>query len=195
MEVDYAAENARVTQRRRSCVHEVGEEFMRYLTIAGLLLALALPSRAQKPKTVDSEAASIKSTAASPAVSKVQPRAQTSSPQDSFNQWEFWNNITIPAGAAINLDSQLDYSTTDTVRVTFRSAGADLGNLVVSAYWAIPQVDLFGVAEVVAGNSFPYLNAGGATFNTYGSILRVQVKNTGNAPMVLAQVLAFARVH
>ena len=103
--------------------------------------------------------------------------------------------MTIPPGSSVNLDTRFDYSTTDTVRVTIRSAASDLGNFVMSAYWGVPQLPLYAVADVIAGTSFPYSNAGGATFNTYGSQFRLQVTNNGANPITLTQVLVFARVH
>jgi hypothetical protein len=65
----------------------------------------------------------------------------------------------------------------------------------MSTYWAVLQLSLYGMTDVVAGTSFPYSNAGGATFNTYGSRFRLQVTNNGANPITLTQVLVFSRVH
>ena len=65
----------------------------------------------------------------------------------------------------------------------------------MSTYWAVLQLSLYGMTDVVAGASFPYWNAGGATFNTYGSRFRLQVTNNGTNPITLTQVLVFSRVH
>ena len=65
----------------------------------------------------------------------------------------------------------------------------------MSAYWGVPQLPLYAVADVIGGTSFPYSNLGGATFNTYGSQFRLQVTNNGANPITLTQVLVFARVH
>ena len=175
---------------------------MRAFTISVLFLGLlADPSVAQAAKAADDDNASIKSTGvssgqstgATPAV-KIQPRSD-GSPQATFSQWEWWTNFTIPAGGTVNLDSQLDYSTTDTVRVTIRSAGSDLGKVALAAYWAIPDVPFYGVADVVGGNTLPYSDAGGATFNTYGSQFRLRLINNGNSAVTISQVLMFSRVH
>jgi hypothetical protein len=168
---------------------------MRHFTISTLCLALlAAPCSAQKPRAVDGESSSRKSDGSSVAPSKTEAR-NGAFPQNTFPQWEWWTNVTIPPGSSVNLDAQFDYSTTDTVRVTIRSVGSDLGNFVMSAYWTVPQVSLYGVADVVAGTSFPYSNAGGATFNTYGRWFRLQVTNNGTNPITLTQVLVFSRVH
>jgi hypothetical protein len=65
----------------------------------------------------------------------------------------------------------------------------------MSAYLAVPQLSLYGAADVIAGTSFPYSNAGGATFNTYGSQFRLPVSNNGANPITLTRVLVFSRVH
>ena len=169
--------------------------------ISYLLLAISLASGAatgadayrKAPKTHDEETASVRSTASTPAVSRLPPRAGDSS-RTTNSQWEYWTNVTIAAGSSVNLDSQIDYSTTDTVRMTIRSAGSDLANVIVSAYWAIPQVSWYGVADVVAGSTFPYTDAGGATFNAYGSEFRLRVTNNGSESIRLSQVLLFTRV-
>jgi len=168
---------------------------MRQLTATISCLALlAASAAAQKPKSVDAAPASAKSGVSSIPPSRTQPRTDVS-PKDTYSEWAYWTNLTIQPGASVNLDSSLDYSTTDTVRVTVRSDAGDIANLVMSAYWSIPQVDFYGVADVVAGASFPYNNAGGATFNVYGSQFRLQLTNTGSDPMKLTQVLTFARAH
>ena len=168
---------------------------MHHFTISALCLALlAAPGTAQKPKVADAESSSRKSEGSYVAQSKTEAQARGVA-WSTFPQWEWWTNVTIPPGSSVNLDTRFDYSTTDTVRVTVRSVGSDLGNLVVGAYWGVPQLSLFGVADVVAGTSFPFSNAGGATFNTYGSQLRLQMTNNGANPITLSQVLAFSRVH
>ena len=170
-------------------------ECMHHFTISALcLVLLAAPSTAQKPKAFDGESSSRKSEGSYVAPSKTEPRSSVW-PQNTFPQWEWWTNVTIPPGSSVNLDARFDYSTTDTVRVTIRSTGPDLGNFVMSAYWAVPQLSLYAVADVIGGTSFPYPNAGGATFNTYGSQFRLQVTNNGANPITLTQVLVFARVH
>lgn len=165
------------------------------LTISTLcLVLLASPGIAQQSKAIDDESASRKAGSPTSVPSKSKPLRSVVS-QDSFSIWEFWTDVTIPAGASVNLDSRTDYSTVDTVRATIRSAGPDLNNVVVAAYWAIPQAPFYGIADVVAGTTFPFLNAGGATFNTYGSQFRLRVTNNGSNPISLTQVLIFARVH
>ena len=166
---------------------------MHPFTISVLFLAvLASPGNTQSSKTTDDEAGSTKSVVAT-APPSIRSRVESS--QDNLSQWEYWTNVTIPASSWVNLDSQLDYSTTDTVRMTIRSTKTNLDNLVVAAYWAIPQATYYGVVDVVAGSNFPYLDAGGATFNTYGSMFRLHLINNSRSAITLSQVLLFTRSH
>ena len=120
---------------------------MHHFTISALcLVLLAAPSTAQKPKAFDGESSSRKSEGSCVARSKTEPRSGTW-PQDTFPQWEWWTNVTIAPNSSVNLDTRFDYSTTDTVRVTIRSTGPDLASFVMGAYWAVPQLPLYALAD------------------------------------------------
>ena len=164
---------------------------MRHFRVSALFFALFSAGIAQAPKTDDGMASARAGNASGPA-SRVKSRASDLSP-DNFSQWEYWTNVTIPARGFVNLDSQLDFSTTSAVRMTIRTAEADMPNVVLNAYWAIPQVPYFGIADVIEGRRFPYSNAGGATLNPYGSQFRLQVVNNGPNPITVTQVLLFMR--
>lgn len=167
---------------------------MRPFTTSALSIALlASPGNAQTAKTDDDEAGRTKSGGTTALPSRTKSRVDSS--QDNLSQWEYWTNVTIPASSWVNLDAQLDYSTADTVRVTIRSTKANLDNITVAAYWAIPEVSYYGVADVDDGSKFVYLDAGGATFNTYGSEFRIHVINNSRSAITLSQVLLFTRAH
>ena len=174
---------------------------MRILIALTLCVVLLVPvSLAQSPKSADESRASLKSEAGlKPALSKVRPRTSSSpqassSPQVSSSYWEYWTDVTIQAGGYINLDSDLDYSSSDTVRMTLRSSSGDLSKAVFAAYWSVPQLQYYSGADVVSGRDFSYTNAGGATLNTYGNQFRLQVINNGTTSITLSQVLLFTRV-
>ncbi len=107
--------------------------------------------------------------------------------------WEYWVNLTIPAGGSLDLDSDIDFAYSDSVRVTVRSGIGNLADVVLNAYWSVPFAPLFNVADVVRGDTFYYRNVGGATFNTYGSQFRLRIINNGVTAVTLSQVLLFAR--
>ena len=165
---------------------------------AALTLCLALSvtaGRAQTEKRQDDPRAISKAPGLKPSSSKLAPQIGSPSPQQyTYSGWEFWTNVLIPAGGSLNLDSQIDFSSSDSVRVTVRSEGDPLSGLVLSAYWAVPQLPSFNSAEVATGDKFYYTNVGGATFNTYGSQFRLRITNTGNTPVNLSQVLLFTRL-
>jgi len=68
--------------------------------------------------------------------------------------------------------------------VSIRSYNPDLRDIVMDAYWAVPQAEFYNVAEVVSGDTFPYRNVDGATFTTYGNQFRLRVTNTGTSDHV-----------
>jgi hypothetical protein len=122
--------------------------------------------------------------------SRAGPRTLSSSYASSL--WEYWVNLTIPAGSSLDLDSDLDFSYSDNVRVTIRSSDSgDLSDVVLDAYWTVPQAPFFNLADVVKGDTFYYRNVGGATFNTYGSRFRLRIINNGATAVTLRQVLMF----
>ena len=164
-----------------------------FIIYALLPVLLACPAFSQSPQAADDQTAFTRSGGASAPASKVRPSRNRS--QDSSSQWEYWTNVTIAANSYINLDSQLDYSTIGTVRITIRSTGSNLNNLSVAALWAIPEVPYYGVADLVAGRNFVYSNAGGATLNTYGSQFRLQVINNGSTAVTRSQILLYTPSH
>jgi hypothetical protein len=112
----------------------------------------------------------------------------------SYGDSEVWRDITIGPAQSVNLDSDISFYSSDTVRVSIRSRNSDLPNLEMNAYWAVPQALYWSVADVVTGEKFPYDNVGGVVFNTYGSQFRLRLTNTGSSTMYLAQVVIFTRV-
>jgi hypothetical protein len=165
---------------------------MRSLLTLNLLLAPLL-SFAQPTTVAENGAVIIKSDGAAPSRSSVRP-AQNSSGVDSYSPWEFWNNVTIPPGGSVNLDSSLDYSSSNSAKVTVLSAnGANLGDLVLSAFWAVPTLRFFNAADVFTGEGSYYADARAFTFPIYGSQFRLRLTNHGTSPVTLAQVLIFTR--
>ena len=129
-------------------------------------------------------------------VDRSKPRANAApTPKLSSSSWEYWYNLAIAPGDVFLLDSKLDFSQSDTVRVTVRSANSDLPSLRLTAFWTVPGAQLFNASEVVTGDGFFYNNAGGAVFATYGTQFRLELANTGSSSMTLAQVIIFARTY
>ena len=160
---------------------------MRLFAVAAVLTICAFGqtaddvSEAQKP----AKGTSLKAQARS----KSEPRSY-----GSYGDWAVWRDVVIGPGQVVNLDSDMDFSASDTARVSIRSHSSDLPNLEMSAYWAVPQALYWNVADVVRGGTFAFTNVGGTVFNTYGSQLRLRLTNTGNSTMYLSQVIVFTRV-
>jgi|SRR5947209_6333151 len=148
---------------------------------------------AQTPKAAVDPAATAKTGVAAASPSNARP-LRSSPRQDSFSSGEFWTGVIIPPGGSINFDSSLDYSSSDSVRVTVLSAnGDDLSEMVASAFWSIPALRFFNAAEVVTGEGSFYSDARFASFKVYGSEFRLRLTNRGAFPITLAQILIYTR--
>ena len=109
-------------------------------------------------------------------------------------KWDYFTSVTIPAGQTVNLDSTIDFSSSDTVRVTVRSAGTDLLNLLGTAYFTVPNATEFITQEVMLGSDFFYSNSGGASFQVCGPQFRLALRNLGTTTLTLTSVLMYTRV-
>lgn len=165
---------------------------MRSLLTLNLLLAPVLIF-AQPATVAHDGAVSIKSDGVAPPRPSV--RAGQSLPRvNSYSPWEFWNDVTIQPGSSVNLDSSIDYSSSDSAKVTVLSVnGASLGDLVLGAFWAVPTLKLFNAADVFTGEASYYADARAFTFPIYGSQFRLRLTNRGTSSITLAQVLIFTR--
>jgi len=158
------------------------------ITIAAALVALLVPAgfaQKQSRKTAENRSHAVK--AANRAAGK------TARPRDMPNgSSEVFTDLTIGPGQSINIDSGLDYANTDIVRVSIRSANADLNNLQLESYWSVPTADLYNATEAMDGSTFVFGNVGGAQFCVYGNQFRLVLTNTGSSTINLMQVMLFA---
>jgi hypothetical protein len=162
----------------------------RFLATAALLAVFASAGFAQRVADDASEAEKPTKGVSLKAQARVKAEPRGSG---SYGDWEVWRDVTIAAGQSVNLDSDMSFYTSDTARVSIRSRNSDLPNLVLNAYWAVPQALYWSVADVVRGEGLAYTNVGGAIFKTYGSQFRLRLTNTGSATMYLSQVVVFMR--
>lgn len=109
-------------------------------------------------------------------------------------KYEYYSNVVIPAGQTVNLDSSLDYSSSDTIRVTVRSTNTDLPALLGTSYFTVPNANEYLTQEAFLGSDFFYSNSGGATFQVCGPQFRLALRNTGTATMTLSSVLIYTHV-
>ena len=163
-----------------------------FFTVATACAVLVPASFAQVNRIAEDASAGARNNVAAGAATPVKAQARPAAVTASSA--EVLTNVTIQPGATVQFDSQIDYSSSDTVRVTVRSANGDLPNLVLSAYWAVPDAPAFDAGDVVTGDKFFYSNTGGATLNTFGSQFRLRLTNGGSAAMTLTQVTIYARI-
>jgi hypothetical protein len=115
------------------------------------------------------------------------------SPQ-SYSRWEWWNSVTINPGQAVYLDSSINYTSSDSVRVTVRSDASDLSKLVTVAYWSVSDLDFYNASEVGFGSDSYFLNTSGSIFAVFGSEFRLGLQNSGTTPIKLNSVLLITRI-
>ncbi len=155
------------------------------IVITAALATLLVPAgfaQKQSRKTVEDGAQAAKKSA-----------RHAAHPKDLPNKGsEVFTNVTIGPGQSTALDSGLDYSNADMVRVSVRSENADLSDLQFVAYWAVDGTDFYNATEAADGSTFIYGNVGGAQFCVYGSQFRLVLKNTGSSTINLVQVMLFA---
>ena len=129
-----------------------------------------------------------------PIASRATTSAATGSGPATSAKYEYSTNVIIPAGQTVNLDSALDYSSSDTIRVTVRSMNTDLLALLGTAYFTVPNATEFVTQEAFLGSDFFYSNSGGATFQVCGPQFRLALRNTGTTTMTLSSVLIYTHV-
>lgn len=153
------------------------------------------PAAAIRPQIIATErSASTADPAAAPTIRS--PRSAT----DPTVISEIFQNIIVPPGNSIPLDSSIDYSSVGTVAVAVQcsgcsSAATSLGTsgLILQARWTVPNGALLVATENKAATTFAYWDAGGAIFNVYGPQFRLVLQNTGTQPISLQQITIFRR--
>jgi hypothetical protein len=161
---------------------------MKKALVAAALFTLLVPAgfaQKQNRKTVENASHAAKTPASK--------TAKPAKPRDIANgSFEAFVNVAVGPGQSIAIDSGLDYTYADTVRISVRSAAMDLGSLQFQAYWSVPDADYYNATDYVDGSTFIYPNAGGMQFPVYGSQFRLVITNSGSATVNLTQILLFA---
>jgi hypothetical protein len=111
---------------------------------------------------------------------------------DGASTGELFQNVTVQPSKPTVLESALDYSKLDKVAVSLTS-DADLTNLTIQAQWSFPEAEHWAVVETKSGRTFPFSNTGGAVFQTYGSLFRLVLRSSSDAPLEIQQITLFRR--
>ena len=173
--------------------------FFAAVTVAALLAASGFAQSKKLP--APDASASLKSNPNAASTAKEKPRTATATPRLSSINYEIYTNVSVPAGGYWKVDSHLDFSSCDTIRVTVLSNNNDLTNntstqsgLALAAMWSVPESNYWVNGEVIFANeSFTFPNGGGALFNTYGNELELQLWNLNTTAMSLPQVMIVGR--
>jgi hypothetical protein len=128
---------------------KIASALSKRVLVAAALVALLVPAGfAQKQSRIIAEN---RSHAAKTASGKT-ATGKTAKPRDMPNgSSEVFTDVTIGPGQSVALDSGLDYSNADMVRVSIRSTTPDLANLQVEAYWSAPDADYYNATEGSTG--------------------------------------------
>jgi hypothetical protein len=138
-----------------------------------------------------------KSTGSNAYVFRVRPRpadSTSTAPADS----EVFQDVVIPGGKNVMIQSSLDYSSSSTVAVAVlcnacitKTTSLTALGLVLEARW-LPLNASVDVATQTA-STFAYLDAGGAVFNVFAEQFNLELQNKGTASITLDQVTIFRR--
>ena len=174
---------------------------MKTLICATILLAFCCidSSLAADERTIGIEKtqsnATEQSTGANTYVLKSRVKAADSTSTAATNS-EVFQDVIIPAGKNVVLQSSLDYSSASTVAVailctacTSSTASTTALGLVLEARWQA----LNASSDIATQNAniFAYTDAGGAVFNVFAEQFNLELQNKGTATITLDQVTIF----
>ena len=148
--------------------------------LSTLLVAVGFSQKLDR-KNVDDRSHAAKTVGAK----SVKPRVTVS---------ETFTSLTIDPGASLTVDSAMDYSTSDVVRVSLRSMSGDLSPLQMLAYWSDPLLGFYNATQAIDGSTFVNANSGGGQFVVYGPQFRLVLTNTGTTTINLDQLMIFAPI-
>ncbi len=126
--------------------------------------------------------------------------ASSNNSADTTTNSEVFRKITVASGKTVSIDSTLDYSAASTVAITVlcedcTTEATSLGTmgLTLQARWKVPDADSYVATESKAATAFAYWDAGGASFNVYGSKFQLTLKNKGTQGIVVQQITIMRR--
>jgi hypothetical protein len=141
-------------------------------------------------------AATERSTGANPYVLRARSKSSAST-STAPGTSEVYQDVVIPAGKNVIIQSSVDYSSSSTVAVTVlctactaaTTSMAALG-LVLEARWQ----GLNATTDIATANAgtFAYLDAGGAIFSVYAELFNLELQNKGTSTITLDQVTIFS---
>ena len=122
----------------------------------------------------------------------VSPRAVTSTTISEVVA----QDVTIPAGGSQQFYAQSDFSGAEVASLGFyATTDQDLSKTTYLVWWAPAGAPNYVVADYLQGGNFAFLNSGGSQVAIYGNQLMIEMRNTGNQPVTITQITAYAVAH
>ena len=111
---------------------------------------------------------------------------------------EVYQDVVIPAGKNVILQSALDYSSSSTVAVAVRCTACTTKTTSLSALGLILEARWLALTAssdlaTQSTSNFAYFDAGGAIFNVYAEQFNLELQNRGSTTITLDQVTIFRR--
>jgi hypothetical protein len=139
-----------------------------------------------------------KSTGANGYVFRARSRPADSTTTTAAANSEVFQDVVIPVGKNVMIESSMDYSSSSTVAVavlcnacTTKTTSLSALGLVLEARW----LPLNASSDIATQNAstFAYSDAGGAVFNVYAEQFNLELQNKGTGTITIDQVTIFRR--
>lgn len=107
-------------------------------------------------------------------------------------------DFTLGARSKKIFDAEVDYAGAERLALAVEapvgnSLGSDKFKMLV--WWSLPGADWYVLQDAIAGSEFYFDNQGGAVVPVYGSQLRIELRNDGDADLSFHQLTAYAVAH
>ncbi len=107
-------------------------------------------------------------------------------------------DFTLGARSRKVFDAAVDYAGAERLAVAVEapvgnSIGSDKFRILV--WWSLPGADWYVLQDAIAGADFYFDNQGGAVVPVYGSQLRIELRNDGDADLSFHQLTVYAVAH
>jgi hypothetical protein len=110
----------------------------------------------------------------------------------SLTNYEVAKSFTVAAGQTVKVQSGSDWTGGSEVAVGLNCAA--VANLRVYALWSVAEADFYTATDTLLGSNFAFTNQGGGVVPVHGTILQLQVRNTGTTDVSCDQILVFGVV-
>ncbi len=107
-------------------------------------------------------------------------------------------DFTLGARSRKVFDAEVDYAGAERLAVAVEApAGNSIGTekFRILVWWSLPGADWYVLQDAIDGTEFYFDNQGGAVVPVYGSELRIELRNDGDADLSFHQLTVYAVAH